>query len=951
MPSAAPRSPKARGRGGELSKERIESILRRFRPDIERPAHDAGEPTIKDARTSEHGELAYDETLQAKRSLAHGADQRIGTIVAGKYRLLRVIGEGGMGTVFEAAHVELGKRVAIKVLTGVFSQQVHAEASARFLREARVSSALESEHIAHVFDVGEDLNLGLYMVMELLKGQDLADVLHERGRLPPETAAGIVWQVSLALERAHAAGVVHRDLKPANVFLSRADDGSTKVRVLDFGIAKLVRDASEAREGITRRGSLVGTPQYLSPEQAQGLATVDARTDFYSLGALLFECTTGAPPFSPTDSYEQTILKIVNGATPRASSVLPDIAPDVDRLVSDLMARAPEARPASLALVRERLAQIFPSLPTQRLVLGVSTGRAPQPQGRTASGMSIASRRGGGLSAGARRAVVAGVLAGAAVLAVGVGLRSKHANEEPITKANPAAPPPAKSTADPLVAAAIADEREGRSDLACSAYERASETDPSSGIAALHASLCFLRQPQLGRVYFRRAWTVRASLAEREAGLLDAMEAKFQRDPVDNDEWLARMKKLSARFDGDARLHVLFAHALSDSGRTSEALAEYRRAIDLDPSDPSALELHADAKAYMGDFDSADRDLAQCLTVAHGAIDCIEERAWIDGEAGRCSAVEADGRRILSVEPAYAEGVSFVANALFAQGSPLAAIRDLLRRRRDMLPEEERAAAAQEDELRLAMMRGEMATAEQLARVAYDGVHASLAASDHGHAARVLVAIQEEAGHAADASKIAGEYLSGRDAWEPGPVFEDWAMADEPTPLFLGVRLHAGDLAQGAFDRERAHAVQRWESRALMPSRDFIWIYAYAAPTETAAEAAKAVAELPSFPQLPPYTPLSLASADVGRTFFLAGRIDDAVLQLERATHNCFPLDHPIESTRAHYFLGKAREAKHDTRAACAAYAVVRDRWGGAKPLPVTAQRALQRMGALGCGD
>jgi len=309
---------------------------------------------------------AYEETLIGRRP-ARPAHDRIGTVIAGRYQLVGVLGEGGMGTVFEASHIDLGKRVAIKILAGVFAG--NEEASARFLREARAASAVESEHIAQVFDVGEDINVGHYMVMELLKGNDLSARLERGGRLRSEEAAGIALQISRALERAHEAGIVHRDLKPGNIFLTAADDGSVRVKVLDFGIAKLVREAQGSRGGITQRGTALGTPQYMSPEQAQGLESVNGSTDVYSLGALLHECLTGTAPYPELESYELTIVKIITTDPPRVSEFVTDVEPAMEQLIVDMMARSPADRPASFREVRERLAQIHPTLESKRLTL------------------------------------------------------------------------------------------------------------------------------------------------------------------------------------------------------------------------------------------------------------------------------------------------------------------------------------------------------------------------------------------------------------------------------------------------------------------------------------------------------------------------------------------------------------------------------------------------------
>jgi serine/threonine protein kinase len=287
----------------------------------------------------------------------------VGRLLAGKYRLQRVLGEGGMAIVYEGEHVALGKRVAVKLVHSLFVNDpdvVH-----RFEREARSASAVESEHIVHVFDVGADAELGLFLVMELLKGEDLSTVLARRARLEPMFAAGLVKQASLGLEKAHAAGIIHRDLKPANVFLVERDDGTTLVKLVDFGIAKIVRDAEDARfarKGITRRGTAIGTPQYMSPEQAQALDTVDHRTDVFSLGAVLFEAIAGQPYMPERPTYEQTILQLVSTRPPRLSSIVPDIPPALDDLVADMLEHDLEKRVPSMRTVRERLEGVYPEL-------------------------------------------------------------------------------------------------------------------------------------------------------------------------------------------------------------------------------------------------------------------------------------------------------------------------------------------------------------------------------------------------------------------------------------------------------------------------------------------------------------------------------------------------------------------------------------------------------------
>jgi serine/threonine protein kinase len=290
-------------------------------------------------------------------------DADIGRVVAGRYRVTRLIGEGGMAVVYEGEHTEIGKRVAIKIVHALYSGD--DEIIQRFRREARSASAIESEHIIHVFDAGHDPAVGFYMVMELLKGEDLAKVLQREKQLDPVFACGLAKQAARALEKAHEAGIIHRDLKPANIFLTQRDDGSSQVKVVDFGIAKVIRDANEAREGkngITRRGMAIGTPQYMSPEQAQGLETIDQRSDVYALGAVLWEAIAGKQLVEERPTYEQTILQILSTNPPRLAEIVPTIPPELDALVAQMLERDVDKRVRDMRDVRERLEAIYPEI-------------------------------------------------------------------------------------------------------------------------------------------------------------------------------------------------------------------------------------------------------------------------------------------------------------------------------------------------------------------------------------------------------------------------------------------------------------------------------------------------------------------------------------------------------------------------------------------------------------
>lgn len=263
----------------------------------------------------------------------------VGRTLGKKYRLERLIGHGGMGAVYEARHIELNRRFAIKVLASTFRE--HPEVHARFRREARAASAVESEHIVQVVDTSSEPGVGLYMVMEYLCGEDLESRLGRERYLPLDTVLPIARQILRGLEKAHAAGVVHRDLKPANIFLVAKDDGSTQVKIVDFGISKLSESSAAVTHkatAITRAGNVVGTAQYMSPEQAKGLASLDHRTDIWSLGALLYECMAGALPFPGAETYEQAIVRIVTSRPAPLRTIAPwvpaEIASAIDKALS-----------------------------------------------------------------------------------------------------------------------------------------------------------------------------------------------------------------------------------------------------------------------------------------------------------------------------------------------------------------------------------------------------------------------------------------------------------------------------------------------------------------------------------------------------------------------------------------------------------------------------------------
>ncbi len=286
----------------------------------------------------------------------------LGATIAGKYRIEQVLGSGAMGVVCEARHVEIGKRVAIKLIESSLAQ--NTEVAGRVRREARAASLIESEHVVQVFDVGVDDKVGLYMVMELLQGEDLCTRLEREELLDVETSVRIAHQVARALTKAHAAGVVHRDLKPANVFLCERDDGGIFVKVLDFGISKILERESLAHSAalkLTRAGTAVGTPQYTSPEQAQGLESVDHRTDIWSLGVLLYEMISGKMAYKEMPTYEQFIIQLVTSNPEPLEKVAPWVPRPVAKIVDRAMRHHLDERIPDATTFAKMLAQAVPN--------------------------------------------------------------------------------------------------------------------------------------------------------------------------------------------------------------------------------------------------------------------------------------------------------------------------------------------------------------------------------------------------------------------------------------------------------------------------------------------------------------------------------------------------------------------------------------------------------------
>lgn len=307
-------------------------------------------------------------------------------VVHGKYRIGRTIGFGGMATVVAGHHLELDQPIAIKFLHR--SEAAKPDAVRRFLSEARAAARLSSPHVARVLDVGSAPTArgGIvpFMVMELLEGLDLDALVMTRGRLPLGEAIEYVMQACEGVSEAHAMGIIHRDLKPGNLFLTRKRDGTPLVKLLDFGISKTVTREGRRATSITSDREMMGSPRYMSPEQVRSAKDVDARTDVWSLGVILHELLSGAPPFE-AENVADTLVAILHAPPRSIAKAAPDVPPALIEIVMRCLQKKPEGRYAS---VDEFAAALAPYRSVTPIVLPPMASRIDEMQGPEA-GVSV----------------------------------------------------------------------------------------------------------------------------------------------------------------------------------------------------------------------------------------------------------------------------------------------------------------------------------------------------------------------------------------------------------------------------------------------------------------------------------------------------------------------------------------------------------------------------------
>jgi serine/threonine-protein kinase len=886
-----------------------------------------------------------------------------------RYLIEAPLGQGGMGEVYRAYDPRLRRKIALKVLRldkkGASGSE--HEGSERLLREARVAAALDHPNAVSVFDVGEVDGMP-YIAMELVKGATLRAFI---GDASVSLERRVRWLVDIAraLAAAHERGLVHRDVKPENVMIR--DDGV--VKVLDFGIAKQVKriDTGGHRPpsldlggepGDTVHGTVVGTPRYLAPEQVAG-ENVDVRTDQFAWGVVAYELLSGTPPWTEEAGMMKMMVAIASHHPSSLAKLVPALPPVVSATVARALSKRPEERFPKMTDVimalepfeahsRRSLHDGAVSVATtktdlERMQLPILAERERTPHEE-------------------RRAPRLWVIVGATALAAAIAaaaLALRHGPSRDIAATTSAAarrqlavtdkPPPASASAEAVDAyrAAMQAFRDGTFEAVRDGLERAVSLDPSMAAAnlrlAVFDSLVETQEPEAKKAY-KRASQFRARLGEPDAALLDALEPYFQRDPSDPAECERRLRAAQEKWPDDAELAFFLGWIRYDLGRLESALEAFDRAIAIDPKFALAWSNKGGCQAYLGRFDLALESLERCLEISPQATESLWYRTIIFEQEGQCAREEEDARRWIGKDAEDAFAYSALSHALYAENKPLETVRAALEQKWAHWADEHRTRTETFDRALLDVLAGDFDGAEKEA-LALEKVVAGIAvANAHADPARLLVEIYRETGRDALARAIADRYVKRKDAWSPAHRVDDGAISGDPIPELLGVLAHAGALTPAELEQRRHDWLRGWQAKSREAYVHYLWVQAYAVPAETEDDAKTALDALPGFAPVPPFMPQTLALADVGRTYLLGGKRDDALPYLKKAAASCMALSRPIGHTRAHLHLGDALAQAGDARGACAAYKVVVDRWGSDKR-SVSAKAARAKRAALRC--
>ena len=620
-----PERPAAAGESGDSSGDQRDRKLTVREPSL----------GIRDKSAANRGDLSLGfpksrpEEPEPSASLTDSEDGSrstavLGTVVGGRYYIRRLCGEGGMGRVYEAEHIDIGRRVALKILHPAYSQT--PDLVERLRREARAASKISHPNVVDVTDSGTTPDGAFFFVMEYLEGIELGELIYREKRLDIRRTLIIGTQICRALQAAHEVNVIHRDLKPENVLILKRDGQPNYVKVLDFGIAKSgSEDLNESQGGqrrLTHPGMTMGTPEYMAPEQAAG-KPADPRSDVYAVGGLLYEMLSGNPPYEGAN-FMEILHKKANSMPPPLSTIRPDVSAQLEMLIMRTMARDPDQRPASMEALERELQNIATLLfsnfsagplgePDPSPPAGVLAG-LPGVGVKVASGVFDRVRKSDRRS---KAVMVAGAAVGLALAFIWVGRASSgRGKAKAVVMATAPAPvvPPAVPLVPPAVAAetptptavktpteapadeddTVANEKDvdakldGDSDTAARTKAAGRTAGPSAG-GADSKRLLAEGERMLRAERFAEARGIFEKLAkskrERGPALVGLAEISFQEKKYAD---AAHTAGLAADRGGGVKARVLLGDAHFRLARYKEAAKAYEDALKLDPSNASA---------------------------------------------------------------------------------------------------------------------------------------------------------------------------------------------------------------------------------------------------------------------------------------------------------------------------------------------------------------------------
>jgi serine/threonine-protein kinase len=567
------------------------------------------------------------------------ADPLVGrTVAGGRYTVTAVLGRGGMGVVYAAIQHPVNRKVALKLIHRDLAGERHI--IDRFAQEMHLTAAIEHPHTVRLYDVG-DLDGQPFITTEFLEGRTLRDELARVGRMPPARTIAIALQIARALRGAQAHNVVHRDLKPENIMLLDRYGERDYVKVLDFGIARsLHRTEADFRTGT---GAILGTPAYMSPEQCEG-KPVDARSDLYALGLIIYELCTGAPPFPPTQSIPQMLLAHVTQTPPDLATRAPDAPPDLVRLVMSMLAKDPAARPANADAVIAALEQmpggtrgtapapaVGRATATTAEVFGADIPRLPESTAPTQAAVPAPAtarppprRRRGGLIVG----LLLTIAAAGALVAL-----SKREPRQPTTGAGgdvTAVPdePPFPPACEPALARQLADvRRPGVADgEALPRLQAIAAACPASAIARaqLGTTLARLDRDDEAEPHLRAALTLAPGYAGAQHNLAVLLVKRGRAA-----EALPLLDAVLARDATHPTARIARAQARLVTGDATGAAADLRAQTERHPDQGNAWALFAEALARSGN--AAGARSAACRAAALGVASARERCGSSDG--------------------------------------------------------------------------------------------------------------------------------------------------------------------------------------------------------------------------------------------------------------------------------------------------------------------------------